>query len=172
MRVVFFQWHRGQSFLLVWKASLDCGAIWRNCLSQPTPFDTRNCVEPAAGISVGRLLHCATSLLPEVITVNEIGRHCLPVVYLCCNYNFRWRTSGTNLGMCTHQCDETQGNSSARALSTKIVFFGCKKIDNNNKKGIKEEDREGADVKNKMLRMNTLFVSVLVLIHFQGLAVR
>ena len=29
------------------------------------------------------------------------------------------------LGKCTHQCDETQENNSAQALSTKIVFFGC-----------------------------------------------
>ena len=38
---------------------------------------------------------------------------------------------------CTHQCDETQGNNSTQALSTKIVFFACKKITENKKK--KEE---------------------------------
>ena len=36
----------------------------------------------------------------------------------------------TDLGKRTHQCDETQGNNSTQALSTKIVYFGCKKIDN------------------------------------------
>ena len=35
----------------------------------------------------------------------------------------------THLGKCTHQYDETQGNNDTRALSTKFVFFGCKKID-------------------------------------------
>ena len=64
------------------------------------------------------------------------------------------------LGKCTHQCDETQGNNSARALSTKTVMsFGCKKIDIDNKRrrkqrrgqeeGSKEGDRpEGTDVTN------------------------
>ena len=36
----------------------------------------------------------------------------------------------TDLGKCTHQCHETQGNNSTEVLSTKIVFFGCKNIDN------------------------------------------
>ena len=37
----------------------------------------------------------------------------------------------TDLGKCTHQCDETQGiNNSAQALSMKRFFFRCKKIDN------------------------------------------
>ena len=35
-----------------------------------------------------------------------------------------------DLWKCTHQCDETQGNNSAQAISTKMVFFGCRKIDN------------------------------------------
>ena len=34
----------------------------------------------------------------------------------------------TDLGKCTHQCDETQENDSTRTLSTEIVFFGCKTI--------------------------------------------
>ena len=34
-----------------------------------------------------------------------------------------------DLGKCTHQCDETQGNNSAQELSTKIVFVGRKKRD-------------------------------------------
>ena len=38
----------------------------------------------------------------------------------------------TDLGKCTHQCHETRGNNSTRALSTKIVFFMCKKIDKTN----------------------------------------
>ena len=54
------------------------------------------------------------------------------------------------IGKCAHQCDKTQGNNSTQALSTKIVFFGCNKIDRQEiKEGHKEEDREeGADVKN------------------------
>ena len=39
-------------------------------------------------------------------------------------------TSGiyrTDLGKCTRQYDETQGNKNTQALSTKTVFFGCKK---------------------------------------------
>ena len=38
----------------------------------------------------------------------------------------------TDIGKCTHQCDETQGNNSTRyeRFRTKIVFFGYKKIDN------------------------------------------
>ena len=36
----------------------------------------------------------------------------------------------TDVEKCTHQCDETQGINSTRALSAKIVFFGFKKIDN------------------------------------------
>ena len=44
---------------------------------------------------------------------------CLLVPYVC---------------MHTHQCDETQGNNSAQALSTKMVFFGCKKRDRQQKK--------------------------------------
>ena len=36
----------------------------------------------------------------------------------------------TDLGKCAHQYDKKQANNSTRALSTKIVFFGCKKIDN------------------------------------------
>ena len=35
----------------------------------------------------------------------------------------------TDAGKCTHQYDETQGNTSTQALSTKIVFFECKKRD-------------------------------------------
>ena len=38
--------------------------------------------------------------------------------------------SRTDPGKCTHQCDETQGHKSTQVLSTKIVFFGCKKRDN------------------------------------------
>ena len=39
----------------------------------------------------------------------------------------------TDLGKRTHQCDEAQGNNSTRALSTKTVFFWCKKIDKKKK---------------------------------------
>ena len=44
----------------------------------------------------------------------------------------------------THQCDETQGNNSAQALSTKIVFFGCKKIERRQKKkeAMKRTDKD------------------------------
>ena len=38
--------------------------------------------------------------------------------------------SRTDLDQCTHQCDGTQRNNNTQALSTKIVFFKCKKIDN------------------------------------------
>ena len=49
------------------------------------------------------------------------------------------------LGKCTHQCDETQGNNrtQSQALSTKVVFFGCKKIGNKTKKEAKKRtDKE------------------------------
>ena len=36
----------------------------------------------------------------------------------------------TDLGICTHQCDGTQGNNSTQALLTKIVYFRCEKTDN------------------------------------------
>ena len=39
----------------------------------------------------------------------------------------------TILGKCTHQCHETQGNSSTQTLLTKMVFFGCKKRDRQQK---------------------------------------
>ena len=43
--------------------------------------------------------------------------------------------NGRDLWKCTHQCDETQGNNSAQAISTKTVFFGCfKKIGRQQKK--------------------------------------
>ena len=44
--------------------------------------------------------------------------------------------SRTDLGKCIHQYDEKQGNSSTRALSTKIVFFGCNKMDTHKPKKI------------------------------------
>ena len=40
----------------------------------------------------------------------------------------------TDLGKCTHQYDETQGNNDTWALSTKTLFFRYKKIDNKKKK--------------------------------------
>ena len=62
---------------------------------------------------------------------------------------------GTDLWKCTHQCSETQGNNSAQALLTKMVFFRCKKRDRPRKEaGSKEEGgQKGGDVK-KMLRMS------------------
>ena len=54
----------------------------------------------------------------------------------------------TDLGKGTHQCDETQRNSSTQVLLTKIVFFGCKKIEiggQQKEEGNKGEDRQGAD---------------------------
>ena len=74
---------------------------------------------------------------------------------------------------CYLECDETQGNNSAQALLTKIVLFGCEKIEKKEererkkkkekkkkkrkKEGSKEEDRqEGADVKKSILRMNKI----------------
>ena len=36
--------------------------------------------------------------------------------------------------MYTHQCNEIQGNNSAQTLSTKNVFFWCKKIERQQKK--------------------------------------
>ena len=56
----------------------------------------------------------------------------------------------TDLGKGTHQCDETQKNSSTQVLLTKIVFvfFGCKKIEiggQQKEEGNKGEDRHGAD---------------------------
>ena len=51
---------------------------------------------------------------------------CLFVVCCCCNR--------TDLGKRTHQYEEKQGDNDTRALSTEIVFFGCKKIDGQQKK--------------------------------------
>ena len=42
--------------------------------------------------------------------------------------------SRTGLGKCIHQWDETPGYNSTQALSTKMVFFGCKKRDRQQKK--------------------------------------
>ena len=39
-----------------------------------------------------------------------------------------WTQDRTDLVNGTHQRDETQGNNSTQALSTKVVFFRCKKI--------------------------------------------
>ena len=46
----------------------------------------------------------------------------------------QWVQNRTDLGKRTHQCDEKQGNNSTQALSTKMVFFGCKKRDGQQKK--------------------------------------
>ena len=48
--------------------------------------------------------------------------------------NFVSLINRTDLGKCTHQCDETQRNNSIQALSTKIVLSGCKKWDGQQKK--------------------------------------
>ena len=40
------------------------------------------------------------------------------------------------------KCDETQGNNNTRALSTKIVFFGSKKIEKNRKEAKKRTDKK------------------------------
>ena len=40
----------------------------------------------------------------------------------------------TDPGKCTPLRDETPGNNSTQARSTKIVFFGCRKIDRQEKK--------------------------------------
>ena len=39
------------------------------------------------------------------------------------------KTGRTELGKCIHLYDETEGNKETQALSTKIVFVRCKKID-------------------------------------------
>ena len=48
----------------------------------------------------------------------------------------------TDLRKWTHQCDETQGNNNTRALSTKIVFFGSKKIEKKRKEAKKRTDKK------------------------------
>ena len=55
----------------------------------------------------------------------------------------------TGVGKRTHQCDETQGNNGTQALSTKIVFFGCKKRDRQQKK----EAKKRTDKKELMLKI-------------------
>ena len=54
------------------------------------------------------------------------------------------KTKKLNLGKCTHQCDETQGNNSTRALSTKLSSSGARR---KTTKEEGEEREEGADVK-------------------------
>ena len=39
-------------------------------------------------------------------------------------------------------CDGTEANNSTQALSTEMVFFGCKQIDNKNKEAKKRIDKE------------------------------
>ena len=80
--------------------------------------------------------------------------------------------SRTHLGQGTHQCDETQRNNNTQALSTKIVFFKCKKIDN--KRSSKR--RSGQAKKSwctKMLRMtkNSSFLLLLLLLYINSLSV-
>ena len=53
------------------------------------------------------------------------------------------RQNNTDVGKCTHQCDETQGNDSTRVLSTKHFLDR----QTTKEEGSKEEDRqEGADL--------------------------
>ena len=54
-----------------------------------------------------------------------------------------------NVGKCTHQRDETQENNSTQALSTKIVFFGCKKRERQQKK---KEAKKRTDKKEMMYK--------------------
>ena len=67
-----------------------------------------------------------------------------------CLYNQHMtKINKTDLGKYTHQCDKTQGNNSTQVLSTKIVFFGCKKRDRQQKKKeAKKRRQEEADVQN------------------------
>ena len=66
----------------------------------------------------------------------------------------RWVQNRTDLGKCTHQCDEKQGNNSTQALSTttttkKILLRVQEGRRTTKEEGSKEEDRqEGPDVQN------------------------
>ena len=63
----------------------------------------------------------------------------------------------TDLGKCTHQCDGKQGNNSTQALSTKIVFFGCKKRDGQQKRKEPKKRTDNKDLMyKKMLRISFL----------------
>ena len=53
----------------------------------------------------------------------------------------------TDLGKCTHLCDETQGTIKHKRFQQK-VFVRCKKIEERSR----EKDRQGVEV-NKMLRV-------------------
>ena len=55
---------------------------------------------------------------------------------------------------CTHQYDEKQGNNNTRALSTKIVFFTCKKIDNKRRKKQRRGQTRVKKLKKLWLVMN------------------
>ena len=46
-------------------------------------------------------------------------------------------------------CDETQGSNSTQALSTNFVFFGCKKVDRQQKK---KGAKKGTDKKELMYK--------------------
>ena len=57
----------------------------------------------------------------------------------------------TDLGKGAHQCDETQRNSSTQVLLTRIVLFGCKKIEIGGQQ--KEETKKRTD--NELIIINT-----------------
>ena len=72
----------------------------------------------------------------SIITHLNNELHFLVCFWFVCLFEIR-----TDLGKCTHQCNEAQGNNSTQTLSTEIVFFGCKKMDNKKK----EEAKKRAD---------------------------
>ena len=97
------------------------------------------------------------------VAKTEIGLHTLSEEWIN-NCWWSWQNR-TGLGKCTHQCDETQGSNSTQALSTKSVFFGCKKRDRRQKK---KEAKNRTDKKELMYKnvKNEYFLSVLFFASF------
>ena len=92
----------------------------------------------------GAIFGSKRSMCSGIITHPNNKLHFFVCFLFVCLFEIR-----TDLGKCTHQCNEAQENYSTQTLSTKMIFFGCKKIDNKRRRKYKEEDRqEGADVRN------------------------
>ena len=79
------------------------------------------------------LMSFLTHLIMSCILMALITSH--QIFQLLLHRDGNIQINKTDLGKCTHQCNETHGiNNSAQALLRKIVFFRCKKIDRQQKK--------------------------------------
>ena len=80
---------------------------------------------------------------------------------MCDMCDIKFGQNRTDLGKCTHQCDEVQAYNSTQAFSTKTVFFGYKERQTTKEEGSKYEDKqERADVNNMF---QNVFHKVLIL---------